>query len=107
MSNLTDLSPWLKRPAPLVLTSAQTLAPYGFYGLDTSGGAFDVTLPGNPNPGMLVGLTDVAGSWAENPPTVLRNGQLIMGLAENLVLDKNFASLQLMFVDSTNGWRII
>ena len=107
MSNLTELSPWLKKPAPIVLTSAQTLAPYGLYGLDTAGGAFDVMLPASPGAGVLVSLSDVTGSWAENPPTVLRNGQLIMGLAENLVLDKNFASLQLIFVDATNGWRII
>lgn len=60
-----------------------------------------LTLPANPTPGDWVNIVNRSGTTT---PIVARNGQKIMGLAEDMLLDNANASLRLVFVDATRGW---
>jgi len=44
------------------------------------------------------------GAFADT--VVDRNGENIMGLAENMTIDKENYVVTLIYVDSTQGWRI-
>lgn len=73
--------------------------------LDSSGGAFTVTLPASPSQGDFVQLADGA-SFATNIVTVDRNGSNIVGTADDLELDVDNASIRLVYTDATSGWRL-
>lgn len=66
--------------------------------------ASTATLPASPAGGDLVWITPGNGR-VDN--IVARNGQNIMGLAEDMTLDNPNATVCLRFIDSTLGWRII
>ena len=76
-----------------------TAVPYGRYRLAASLG---LTLPASPADGVWVDVVNTSGT-----PTaqVLRNGQNINGLGENLTIDKNFAAFRLVF-STGYGWII-
>jgi hypothetical protein len=87
---------------------------YGYFiDTDTSVSALDVdvTLPASPNPGDMIEIWHVGPGDVETPATnealtVLRNGKLIMGIADNLSVNKNQTAIRLMFLNNTYGWRI-
>jgi len=61
-----------------------------------------VTFPASPSAGWEVGVA-VGGTFTD---TVLaRNGSNIMGLAENMTLDREYLSFKFIYTDSTIGWR--
>lgn len=64
----------------------------------------EITLPPTPLAGDEVNVT-IAGGFTNT--LIKRNGQKIMGLSEDLTLDKGNASISLYYVDSSQGWRII
>jgi len=74
---------------------------------NSSGGAFTITLPASPTIGNRVKIIDYSGNWATNNVTVGRNSQNINGSAANLTLNINNAWVELIFVDATQGWRIV
>ena len=76
------------------------------YICDTSGAGFTLTLPGSPVAGDYVSVTDGAGTFAAKNLTIGRNSLKIMGLAENLTINENYAAFSLVYSDATNGWRI-
>lgn len=88
------------------VNAATTLAEGKLYGVDTTDGAVTVTLPAEPTPGMLVSLADVMASWGNTPVTLGRNGQNIMGLAEDMSLDVEHVNLDFIFINSSRGWVI-
>lgn len=61
-----------------------------------------ITLPPSPQPGWEVGVA-VGGTFLDT--VVGRNGSNIMGIAEDMTLDREYISVQLVYVDSTVGWR--
>lgn len=63
-----------------------------------------ITLPASPAAGAEVSIT-AAGSFTNT--TVARNGQLIMGLAEDMMIDRSNVTVTLYYVDATRGWRIL
>ena len=71
--------------------------------LDTAGGSFNITLPASPEIGNVVYLK-TNGSAAQYPASVLRNGSKILGLEENLTMDKNFFEGSFVYTGTTNGW---
>jgi len=71
---------------------------------DTTSAAFTVTLPASPANFDIVGFMDVKDSFDTNNVTVARNGNLIVGLDEDLTLDKKGLSMELMFVNG--DWRV-
>lgn len=73
---------------------------------DTSASAWTLTLPASPSPGAEVAVIDVAGAFAANNLTIARNGNLIMGLAEDVTVSAPNTSVTLIYSGVTNGWRI-
>ena len=61
-----------------------------------------ITLPTSPAVNTSVSI----GVGAFKDTVVDRNGENIMGLAENMTIDKENYVVTLIYVDSTQGWRI-
>lgn len=70
--------------------------------IDTTGGAFTITLSATPYVGMKYEFVDAAatGSFGANNLTISGNGKTING-ANTLVLNANFASRALEYVGSS------
>lgn len=60
-----------------------------------------LTLPASPTAGDWVRIVNRSDTAT---PIVGRNGQNIMGLAEDMTLDSTTASLRLVFADAARGW---
>ena len=76
------------------------------YFVDTSSSAITVTLPSLPSLGDSVKIVDGASKFGTNNCIVARNGQKIMGLSENMTIDTNNVSVELVYSNITNGWRL-
>lgn len=72
----------------------------------TTAGAWTLTLPAAPNQFDRVGpIIDTDGTWQTNNLTIGRNGNNIMGIAENMTCQIKNGAFTLEY-DSTTGWRI-
>ena len=69
----------------------------------TSATAFILTLPLNPTNGDSLYVSNRSGI---NTNTIARNGQLIMGLTQDLTLDVAPASFKLTYAAGSQGWVI-
>lgn len=74
--------------------------------VDTSSGPVTITLPATPSVGDNVTFIDYAGTCGTNILTFNRNGNLIMGLAEDLLIDVPGAANVLYYSGATFGWKI-
>ena len=63
-----------------------------------------ITLPASPSAGSEVAVTVISNV---NNTVVGRNGQLLMGLSEDLTIDRDNTTVTFYFVNATYGWRII
>lgn len=79
---------------------------FGGYFVDTSSGGVTVTLPASPTMGDSIRILDVARTFDSNACTVARNGQLIQGDAADMTVSSESAAFELVFSNSTYGWRI-
>lgn len=77
------------------------------YYLNSSAGTFTMTLPASPNAGDQVGFVDYGGNFATTSVTVGRNSSNIMGSATDMILDVDYFSGVLEYVDATQGWMLI
>ena len=73
--------------------------------VDTTEESIYVYLPENPIEGDFVDFVDIRSSFDVNDLTIMRNGNFIMGLDENLMVEKKNISLRLKFLD--DNWRIV
>ena len=89
-----------------VITSNTTAVANKKYLLDTSSGAFTLTLPLTPSAGDTIKIVDFAGTFENFNLTISRNGEKIMGLDEDMTVDMNNASFGLVYTNAANGWRI-
>lgn len=86
------------------ITSPTTLQVRKLYELDSSGGAFDVTLPASWSDQDWIDFVDVGMALSTNPVTVLRaGGHNIRRVPEDLILDVSGDSLRLTG-RTTLGW---
>jgi hypothetical protein len=85
------------------ITSATTLQPRCLYELDSSGGAFNVTMPASFADQDWIDFVDVGLALGTNNVTILRNGNNIRRVAEDLVLDVSADSFRLTG-RTTLGW---
>lgn len=69
-------------------------------------GAFQVTLPASPNDGDTIGIMDVLGTFETANLTLGRNGNLIMGLAEDFVCNVNNAAFSVVYTGADKGWKL-
>jgi len=63
-----------------------------------------LTLPASPSSGDSIKISNRSGV---ETCVLARNGNKILGAAENLTLDTASASFELVYTDATNGWVII
>jgi len=77
------------------------------YFCDTTSTAFTATLPLSPSAGAIVAFSDYTGTWGTNNLTVGRNGSNINAAAADLLLNGNNTTATFIYVDGTEGWRII
>lgn len=81
-----------------VIGSSTTAVSGGTYVLTAS---LTLTLPASPTAGMKVTVVNRSGT---STPVIGRNGQNIMGLAEDMTLNSVNAFVTLTFADATRGW---
>lgn len=89
-----------------VVTSNTTATAGKVYDINTSGGAFTLTLPAIPAVGARVGVNDVGRQCNVFPLTLARNGQLIEGLAEDCTVNLIFRGI-VEFRGGAFGWVFI
>ena len=87
-------------------TSAYTAVSGDALLLDSSGGAFTVTLPASPQADDYIDFADGAGSLGTNNVTIARNSEKICGAADDLECDLKNVGWTMVYKDSTQGWRI-
>ena len=90
-----------------IVSSNVSTAAFNGYFVDTSVGAKTITLPGSPSLGDSIKINDLAGTFGSNNLTVSRNGQPIEGVAADLTVDYNQATLEIVYSNSTYGWKVI
>ena len=74
------------------------------YPMNTTSGALTVTLPAAPVAGNLISIVDYAGTAATNNITINPNGLKINGGTNNALISVNREAINLVYVDSTQGW---
>jgi hypothetical protein len=77
------------------------------YFVNTTSGAITVTLPASPSAGDIVAVADYAGTSATNAITIGRNSSNIEGEASDSTISTNKASRTLVYVDGTQGWKLV
>ena len=76
------------------------------YFVNTTGGAFSVTLPTSAAIGDFISFIDYAGTFDTNNLTIARNSHNIQGAAADLTVATERAGFTLVYVDSTQGWLL-
>ena len=75
------------------------------YFCNTTGGAFNFTLPASPTAGDFTAFKDYAETFATNNLTIDVNGNNLNGGDDtNPVISENGSTIVLMYVDATRGW---
>jgi len=89
-----------------VKTSTFTAVAGKGYLVNTTGGAITVNLPAG-SAGAQIALADYAGTWDTNNCTVDANGsEKIQGVITDATFSRDREALQILYVDSTQGWII-
>jgi len=88
----------------LVATANQSANDGDKIACDVSGGGFTITLPSSPNTGDSIEVCQGDGQFSVNNVVIARNGNNIMGLAEDMNLNIDNISVELIFNGSE--WRI-
>ena len=88
-------------------TAAFTAVSGDGYFCDTSSAAFTVTLPASPSAGDIVSFKDYSNNFTTNNLTIARNSSNIDGDAEDKVLGTSGRGITLVYVDATQGWKIV
>ena len=94
-------SKWVNITATANISSGQRII------VDTSSsGAYTLTLPSNPSMGDEIHFLDGGYNCGTDNVTIARNGNNIMGLAQNMDIDTDGAAFKLVYYNSTRGWVI-
>ena len=102
--SITIANTLLGTPTMSIVTGTTQSAAANAHYILTNASATTVTLPGSPSAGDFIWIT-VANGLTTN--VVARNGKPIQGIAEDMTLNAPYASVQLRFVDNTEGWVIV
>jgi hypothetical protein len=82
------------------------VTPIDEYFVDTTGGIVTFTLPATPEVGDRLRVCDLKGTFPLNKCLISRNGNDIMGVAEDLNITAQNATIELIYVGGTVGWKI-
>ena len=89
-----------------VSASGTFLSPNCFVWVNTTAGTLSAVLPQTANTGQSIRFFDVANTFDTFPFTVLRNGNKIQGVSQNLTVTTEGAAFELVYYNSTYGWRL-
>ncbi|MGL4274885.1 MAG: hypothetical protein ACRCTO_21550 [Pseudomonas paracarnis] len=90
---------WGSDAGVVSIVSTNTAAQNGYFYVLTA--TLVLTLPASPTAGDRVTVVNRSGTAT---PSIGRNGQNIMGLAEDMTLDNINAAITLVYADATRGW---
>ena len=76
------------------------------YFVNTSAAQVTMTLPAAPTMGDIVRIFDVELTFDTNNLIIDRNGNPIMGTNENMAVNTEGAAFELVYYNSTKGWRL-
>lgn len=88
------------------VSSSYSAGVWEFCWVNTSSAGLTITLPSAPSKGDTIRFVDVAKTFDTNNLTINRNGQLIQGDAANMTVNVEGAAFDLIYYNSTYGWRI-
>lgn len=89
---------------PTTLTSTTTLTDRRSYFLNSTAGAFSLTLPASPVVGeSWVRITDIGGALVTNNVSLLPGSNTVMGLPGTFLMNTNYFPAFLVFT-SSKGW---
>lgn len=88
-----------------VQTSNFTAVSGSGYFINTTSAAITMTLPATPTAGDVIAVVDYAGTFATNNLTINTNGNKLNGALSLFKVTTNRAGLQIVYVDSTQGWE--
>jgi hypothetical protein len=74
---------------------------------NTTSAGFTITFPGSPAASDRIVVSDYAGKFDVNNCTIGRNGNKIVGLAEDFVCNTKNATFKFEYIDVTQGWRVV
>ena len=74
------------------------------YPVNTTSSAITVTLPASPTAGSFITLSDYAGTWGTYAVIINPNGKNINGSSSNKIISSNRYSVNLVYIDATQGW---
>lgn len=89
-----------------IITTNTNLVSNQYIVADSSLGVFTLTLPSAPSIGTDFFIQDVGNNWETNNVTLDRNGNLIDGFSEDLILNVNNAAIQLIYIGGAVGWKV-
>lgn len=92
-----------------IITSNYTALPNNLVRADSTGGPFSISLPENPNDGIVVGVIDVARTFSNFPVTIIPNTGATIENSTSLVIDISGASVSFVYIASsptTGNWRL-
>lgn len=72
--------------------------------IDTTISGNTLTAPGSPSFNDYIKVTDAGGNCGVTSATLNMNGEKIMGMSENMVLDTNGLSFKLVYYNTARGW---
>jgi hypothetical protein len=99
-SSGTDaISSWIR------ITSNTTAVSTGHYIADTTAGPFTLELPASPAIGDYIYIVD-GNDWSANPLTVTRNGSLIEGDIEDVLINLQGIHVYFVYNNNINGWQV-
>jgi len=86
--------------------SGTFLSPNCYVWVDTTSSTLTAVLPTGVSRGQSIRFFDVANTFDNNPFTVSRNGHKIQGVAQDMTVTTEGAAFELVYYNSTYGWRI-
>ena len=89
-----------------VITSNTTVSVGNAYPVNTTSSSIYVTLPSSPSAGNSIIITDYARTWSTNNVILNPNGKNVQASNANVVLSTNGQSVNLVYIDSTQGWLV-
>ena len=87
-----------------IKTSAFTAVAGEGYWINTSGGAFTITLPSSASVGDEIEFVDYLRSWGTNAVTININGLKFQSGTVNPIYDVNGQAVKIVYSGATNGW---
>ena len=94
-------------PTYTTITSSVSASVGEGYFVNTTSNEITVTLPSTPLMGDKVYITDYNGTFSTYKCIVGRNGNNIMGTAQDMDITTDNISITLYYIDTTVGWKVM